>query len=275
MASKWSALFRSKYFYLNLAAILAALLLLIFLSFFALRLYTRHGEKLSIPDLKNKGIQTAVGEAEMRGFEVVVTDSLFIVGKPGGMVLNQNPVAGAFAKKGRKIYLTISKFAADKISVNTLPSLYGKNYQLKVKVLRDAFEIRSEIAGYQFDPGEPGSILAVLYGKDTIISASGIQNDVEIPKGGTLHFVLSNQEGGMVLVPDLLCQTKEEALFTVAGSKLHLEVEGEVLQGFIIEQMPAAGPSVKIERGEAIKVRLGPERPPDCPAEEEMPPADE
>lgn len=271
MANKWIQLFKSKYFYINLAAIFAALFALILLSFFILRIYTRHGEKLSIPELKNKSLSAAQTEADNRGFEVIVTDSLFIVGKAGGIVLSQNPLPGAFAKKGRTIYLTISKFGADKVSINSLPSLYGKNFQLKQKVLKDAFEIQSEVSGYQFDPGEPGSILAVLYGDDTIIGLHGIKANVEIPKGSTLRFVLSNQEGGEVAIPDLVCSTLEEANFTLASSKLDLLIEGEVRDGYIINQNPSPNPYIKIKRGSSITVRLSSQRPADCPEDEQIP----
>lgn len=269
--NKWKVLFTSRYFYLNLVGMLLVLLVLIMLTFYALSLYTRHGEKISIPNLAGL-TATAAGERSAHdGFQMQITDSIFLVGKPGGLVVTQNPVAGSFAKTDRTIYITVTKFAADKVPLSALPSLYGKSYFLKKKGLEEAYEFKCEIIGYQFDPGEPDYILKVLQGSDTIIDQNGIRVDYQIDKGSTLRFILSTRAGGTVLIPDLVCKSVDEASFEAQGSGLELIITGDIKSGYVIRQTPAYISGKEIGRGEQIMVELSETKPANCPEEDVLP----
>lgn len=262
-------MFRSKYFWLHIALMVLTILLVIFLAFNVLKVYTRHGEKIAIPDLKEKNIETAKEIVAKEGFEIVITDSLFIVGKYGGLILAQNPLPGAFAKSGRTIYVTISKYSPDMVSVASLPALYGKSFDLKKKVLLDGFEINSEIVGEKFDKGLPGMILKVINGHDTIIDENGIKADVNIPRGSTLKFIVSSKEGGAISLPDFNCLSYDEALFFASTNNLKLAVRSGSGGTYVIGQSPEFAPDAKINRGDSIWVDLSERKPENCPVEEE------
>jgi len=261
-------MFKSKYFWFHIGLMVVAVGLLIALIFFVLGIYTHHGEKIPIPKLTDADINLAVEMAEDAGFEVIVSDSVFVVGKKGGMILAQNPLAGSFAKEGRKIYVTLTKYAPDMISVNSLPALYGKSYDLKKKVLLDGFEIQSSVAGYQFDKGDPGQILRVIYGTDTIIDQKGIKEDVNLPRGARLRFILSTKEGGRIEIPDLICKNYDEALFLAGNNVQVVVIKGQGGQ-YVTAQEPVFAPGMVMDRGDTIFVELSNTRPPDCPPEEE------
>jgi len=250
---------------------LMVFLVLIMLTFYALNIYTRHGEKISIPNLSGLTASTAGEKSAHEGFQMQVTDSIFLVGKPGGLIVTQNPVAGSFAKTDRTIYVTVTKFAADKVPLSALPSLYGKSYFLKKKGLEEAYEIKCEIIGYQFDPGEPDYILKVLQGNDTIIDQNGINGDYQIAKGSTLRFILSTKTGGTVLLPDLICKSIDEASFEAQGSGLDLIITGEIKSGYVISQTPSYTSGKEIGRGEQIMVELSETKPAKCPEEDALP----
>lgn len=255
---------KSKYFWLHIGLIVLALCVLIAVVFSMLNMYTHHGEKIPIPKLIDVSLSLGEEMSEKDGFELIVSDSVFVVGKQGGIIVAQSPVPGSFAKEGRKIYITITKFSAEMVSIGTLPALYGKSYELKKKVLLDGFEIRSAIAGYQFDKGDPGQILKVLLGSDTIIDQNGINENVNIPRGGTLRFILSSKEGGKVEIPDLVCKSYDEAMFLTASNVQLIIRSGEGSE-FIISQDPAFSPGITIERGDSIFIDLSDTKPPSCP----------
>ncbi|MBK6365134.1 MAG: PASTA domain-containing protein [Saprospiraceae bacterium] len=240
------------------------------LAMLILRLYTRHGQKIEMLDLTGKNLTEAEELVQKNRFELIVNDSVFVVGKPRGIILDQNPKPGSFVKKHRKIYITITKGDADKILVENLPSLYGNAYDQKKKELKYR-EINAEIKSYSYDAGEPNHILEVWYNGQKIIDQSEKRNDVEINKGDTLYFVLSEREGGETPVPDLRCLTLEEAHFILESNKLvmgEIEKKSDVKPGedmFVISQDPPYDGMSNIERGSSVSVVLSSQKPVDCP----------
>ena len=120
----------NKYFWLNLIAMVAVVILLLFGVLKWLDVYTRHGEAVVVPDVKGM----TVGEAEMllrnHGLVCVVSDSNYVKNKPAGSILELNPSAGQKVKEGRTIYLA----AGFKLSESELISgekdwVYGVKYK--------------------------------------------------------------------------------------------------------------------------------------------------
>lgn len=268
MKGQQENMFKSKYFWMHIGAMVVAICIVIAVVFSILGIYTHHGEKIPIPKLTESSSELALEMAEEAGFEVIVSDSIFVVGKRGGLIVAQNPLPGSFAKEGRKIYVTITKYSADMISIATLPALYGKSYELKKKVLLDGFEIQSSIAGYQFDKGDPGQILKVLLGTDTIIDQNGIAENINIPRGGKLRFILSSKEGGNVEIPDLICKTYDEAVFLTANNA-QLVIRPGTSGQYIVDQLPVFAAGAMMERGDSIYIELSNNKPATCPEDTE------
>lgn len=261
-------MFKSKYFWIQVGLMFATFVVLVFITLFVLRIYTHHGEKIPITKLIDMEYNLASTMAEKDGFEVIVSDSVFVVGKKGGIILAQNPEQGTFAKEGRKIYVTVTKYSPDMIPVSSLPALYGKSFELKSRVLREGYEIQSEVVGNQFDKGIPGQILKVIYGTDTIISENGIKDNINLPRGAKLKFIISSQQGGQVLIPDFVCKTYEEVLF-LASNDVHIIVASGNGGQYVVEQNPEFIPDYKINRGDTIFVSLSNTKPADCPEDED------
>ena len=62
-----------------------------------------------------------------------MNDSVHIVGRQGGMIINQNPKSGSLVKENRKIYVTVTKYNPDKLTLKDLPVLYGADFEQKRK----------------------------------------------------------------------------------------------------------------------------------------------
>lgn len=257
-----------KYIAKHIGLIAVTTILLIIVLQWFLRIYTNHGQKLILPDYVDMKLEDAGKKAATETFEIIPNDSIFVVSKPGGIILSQNPEPGAIVKEGRKVYVTLTKHNADQIKVQRLPLMYGKDFERKKKELKLGFEIESEIVGYRFDPGPPNYILAVLYQQDTIISARGRDNEYEIPKGATLGFVLSKETGASLNVPDLICMGKEEAGFLLSALKLHIEFYDEAENSgenlYVVRQEPRYDPQANIIMGDTVRIWLSPYKLVDC-----------
>jgi beta-lactam-binding protein with PASTA domain len=234
-----------------------------------LRLYTRHGQKIELPDLTGKHIDEARDLVKKYGFELIPNDSVFVVGKSGGIILDQTPKANSFVKKNRKIYITVTKQSADKILVSNLPTLYGNAFDQKKKELKYR-EINAEILSYSYDAGEPNHILEVWYKNEKIIDKLEKRTDIEIAKGDTLFFVLSQRDGGETPVPDLRCLTLEEAHFILESNKLLMgdiikKADAEPAQTlYVVSQDPLYDGISNVVRGSRISVTLSSKKPVDC-----------
>lgn len=233
-----------------------------------LRWYTHHGQSLVLPDYTGQNITSAIKQARKNSFELKVVDSVFLVGKEGGIIIDQNPKADSKVKQKRKIYVTITKEAADKIPLGRLPVLYGKSYDRKQKELKQGFEINTKIVGRKYDSGAPDHILEVIYNGQTVVSSDVRKDDVLVEKGGTLEMILSKESGGSLSMPDLTCKSFDEAAFLL--QTLNLIIGEQVSDGsvsnvdaaYIYDQEPA--PDGRVYTGDSIKIFLTQNKPDNC-----------
>jgi hypothetical protein len=263
----------SKEFWRTLLLMLLVSLILIFITQQALKLYSRHGQRILLPDLSGMKLEEAEKEVAKHNFKLLVSDSVHIVNREGGEILNQNPPAFSKVKEDRSIYLTVTKNTADKVALKNLPSLYGKSYERRRKTLNTSYKINTGIAGYMFDPGPSDYILGAIYKGDTILLRNQIKENTMIAKGETIHFILSKRTGGETYVPDLVCMTYEEAVFIL--SSMRLEV-GNVTESpsvndrssaYVQSQTPISDGDSKMLMGQSIDLYLSANRPAHCPTD--------
>lgn len=235
-------------------------LILVLLGIFSwLGYYTHHGQKIKLPDYVNEPIGNASKDANERTFEIIVNDSVHIVGKKGGLIQNQNPPGGAEVKEKRKIYVTITKHKADRISLSDM-SFYGEDYvQVQAQLKRKS--ISSNVKSYEFDRLTQNSVLEVWHQGALVIGRNKDSKDLVVDKGDTLEFVVSSAQGGSSEVPDLIGRTVEQARFILNRTGLELEITylndlgiDDEERAVIAEQDPQEFTS--LPRGSAIIVKI-------------------
>ncbi len=265
------AFIRSKALWINLLLMgLLTVILMIVLSFW-LDSYTSHGERKELPDFVGLTLDDAEELAKENDYQLIVTDSVFLVGKPGNQILNQNPASGSYVKSNRKVYLTVTKQQPDMINFNNISTLYGENYERKKRELADGYEIKSKVVGQVYDAGPAGHIMKVIYERDTIVTRTYRAKDVMIPKGGTLKFIISKNSGGQVSIPNLTCMTYAEAKFLLNSYKLNVgsaEADGDVEDfnsAYVSKQDPAFALNKKVEMGTAFTLYIQSTKPSSCP----------
>lgn len=254
----------------NILAMILFLFTLLLLTSWWLKCYTRHGQKIELPDFIGKTIEQAEQIAAKHDFVLVKIDSVYRVDKPGSVILQQTPEAGSLVKEDRKIYLVVSKHNADLITLASLPTLYGRSFEVKKAELERGFEIKSNIAGYMYDAGPVNYIMAVIYQNDTILSAKFERTEYQFPKGATLDFILSTDTGAEVPLPDVVCLTYSAANFLLTSLGLIIqEVEEDVINdknsSFITHQEPIYDPGAKLKSGDTLRIFLNSKKPETCP----------
>jgi UDP-N-acetylmuramate--alanine ligase len=260
---------KSKLFLKQLLFIFGLIFLIIFLAQLLLKVYTNHGQKLEMPKYIGQNIDDGRTSAEDASFEIVVNDSIFIVGKEGGLITDQNPKPGSLVKENRKIYVTITKFGTETVKVGDLPVLYGNAFDQKKTELKYR-DIECVIKDYAYDPGEANHILEVWYKGELIISKDVRKEEVQIAKGDQLDFIVSRKDGGEVTIPNLKCLDIEEARFLLETSKLQL---GQITEKsdanadgtwYVVSQSPPYDGISNIKMGEKVSINVSSEKPLDC-----------
>lgn len=257
----------SMFFLKNFAAMLATIVFFIFLMFWWMKCYTSHGESLQVHDYIGMDLDDAVRKATDRSFQIVLSDSIFIVDKEANIVLDQNPKPLSRVKKNRRIYLTITKNTADLV---TLPDLIGNydyaQYTKKLKMMGVKFRIKERIFDNQY---EENTIMHFFY-DDKKITDKDLKDGVKVPKGSTMEFVITEQGGGYVDIPNLVCKKYSAAEFLIGGMQLNLgetNRDGTITNeanAYVWRQVPAYRPGATMRIGEMIEVWITQNYPSGC-----------
>ncbi len=260
----WSFL-SSPFFLKNLGLAVLASGALFFLVKLSLDWYTHHGQSLEVHDYRGMNLQDARKKARSRSFRVVILDSVFVVGRPANLVLDQDPKPFSSVKKNRNIYLTITSGEAPQV---LLPSLAGKDAfeQYRRELTRQ--DIALTIRERQFDRKLEDNTILYLYYEGRRITPKEISEGFKIPKGSKLEAVVSIRNTGTVEVPDLVCRVYSEAVFNITSKKLTL---GQVSHSagspegmYVWKQEPAYAPGKMINLGDAVNIYLTPTKPEGC-----------
>jgi beta-lactam-binding protein with PASTA domain len=251
--------FFTKQLLYNLLLALGILLVLLFLVSWGLRVYTRHGQSLTVPDLKGKVYKEAADILDDNNLDYVILDSSFVTGMPPMAVVEQNPKAGSKVKSGRTIYLTVN---ATNAPTTELPDLVGKSSFKYAKMQLESFGLQVAEPIYKPDPHQ----YAVL---DMLVAGKSVSKNMRVPKGTLVTLVIGDGlNSSKINVPYLIGLKYEEALFKLKGEyQLNTGAliidDGltDTLSGIIYKQSPSYGDGNKIRLGEEIDLWIAKELP--------------
>lgn len=92
----------------NLLIIIAVAVLGLFIVYFSIAIFTKHGQSDTVPGVENMTYTAAIEKLHEHGFKVDIRDSLYKDDVKPGYVIEQFPKAGSTVKPGRKIFLYIN-----------------------------------------------------------------------------------------------------------------------------------------------------------------------
>ena len=140
---------QNKYFWINILAMIAVVVLLMFGTLKGIDIYTHHGEAVVVPDVKGMTVAEAGAVFDSRGLACIVSDSTYVKDKTAGCILDYNPAAGQKVKEGRIIYLTIN---AINIPLQVVPDVADNSSlrQAEARILASGFKLNDT---QSFSPG--------------------------------------------------------------------------------------------------------------------------
>lgn len=97
-----------KIFWTNIILMGVVIIALPMIAFYALGVFTHHGEQIEVPNVIGKSEYRATEILEEEGLRVIVADSSYSAKVAPGTVLEQTPKGGNLVKSGRIIYLTVN-----------------------------------------------------------------------------------------------------------------------------------------------------------------------
>ncbi len=262
--------FKSNLFIYNLIRIFIFILLVWILNSLLLNLYTNHGQKLRLPNYIGQPLSKIEKLAAGKGYELIITDSIHLIGKPGGYVLNQVPKPNSFVKRGRAIYLTVSRYKADELISDNLTTLYGEKFDFKKQEFESLYQLKLVVEGTKYDPGPTGHILEARYKGELIADQNNKRRGVILAKGDTIYVIISVNQGAELDLPNLRCKTLAEARFELEASTLHIAnvmEEGTIDnldEAIIISQDPPWQQGKKIKMNSQVNVTVQSSIPSDC-----------
>lgn len=121
------------WFHLLLALLVT--IVLVTMALIGLRVFTRHGEEVEMPDFVGQDSQMLIEEAKSNDFVLVVADYVFDKKTPEGQVLKQNPEPGEKVKKGRKVYLTVASAIPPKVKMMELKDVSLRQAEIMLKAV--------------------------------------------------------------------------------------------------------------------------------------------
>lgn len=162
----------NRFFWLNIIGMIVVIVLLVFGTLEWLNIYTRHGEAVEVPNIKNININQAQLMLKNCELSVVVVDSSYVRGLTPGVILDQNPVEGSKVKKGRAIYVTIN---SDKVPMVSVPDLIDNSSlrQAEAKLRALGFKVTEP----KYISGEKDWVYGLIYNGRELYSGEKIPRE--------------------------------------------------------------------------------------------------
>ena len=172
---------QNKYFWINILAMIAVVVLLMFGTLKGIDIYTHHGEAVVVPDVKGMTVAEAGAVFDSRGLACIVSDSTYVKDKTAGCILDYNPAAGQKVKEGRIIYLTIN---AINIPLQVVPDVADNSSlrQAEARILASGFKLND----IQYVPGEKDWVYGVKY-RERMLAIGD-----KVPMGATLTLMVGD-----------------------------------------------------------------------------------
>jgi eukaryotic-like serine/threonine-protein kinase len=250
----------SKIFLTDFAKMLGIIALALFMIFWLMTCFTRHGESLKVGNYVGKNMKQVEDLIDDDGFEYVVTDSIFRENFPPDMVLEQNPAPNSYVKTGRTIYLKITKAAGDLV---LLPDLAGRDDLVSYTEALKTIGIRVGKVDTIPDANlSDGTVVKIIVkGRDVY---ADISKGIRLPQGSQIDLAVSRRETNDTSVPNFIVNgsymTAEEYSFILEDRQLKI---GQIIKdasvtdehtAFVIKVYPSKGSELK--KGDSITIYL-------------------
>jgi beta-lactam-binding protein with PASTA domain len=242
----------TKPFLINLLIAIGILAFLLLIMDKTLKVYTRHGQSLEVPDLIGKKLDKAEGILNSCDLEYKILDSAYRADLPPNTIIDQTPKSGTKVKEGRTIFITLNSFNPPMVEI---PDLVGKSSYKYAKMQLESYGLVVAEPVYKPSP----YVNALL---EILANGKPVGKNAKLPKGSTITLVVGqgilDQE---VNIPYLIGLSYEAAIAKLTNDfSLSLGVvivdDGvtDTLGAVVYRQNPDFGRGRKLKVGEEIDI---------------------
>lgn len=191
---------------------LGVVVVAVILFFAFLHIFSRHGKGFPVPDFSGMTIQKANELAEDMNLRLEITDSVYIISREPGTIIDQNPTSGTFVKANRRVFITSN--AVNPILVE-MPNLVG----LTLRQAKSTLNLQGFKLGYlSFVPD-----IAVNNVLEQHYKGKQIEEGEQIPKGAEINLVLGKGlYNEKTVLPRVIGLTLAEARNLLQDASLNL-----------------------------------------------------
>lgn len=108
-------------------------MVLLGLALWRLNVYTRHGQAISVPDIKKMSIENATALLARQNLRCEIIDSIYHPDAIPGSVIDQTPPEGSLVKENRIVFVTINARSPRK---TTVPDVKDLSHRQAVALLK-------------------------------------------------------------------------------------------------------------------------------------------
>lgn len=165
----------------TLVQMIIVFFLLIGITLYGLKLYTRHGKAVLVPDVKAMALPDALRILDREGFRYDIIDSLFVDEAVPGTIVEQTPAAGSKVKEGRTVYLSINAYSPRMI---TCPKVTDMSMRQALSTLesRGLSDVRIQNVPSEY----PDLVIGLQYQGETLEAGD------KVPAGSSVTLLVGN-----------------------------------------------------------------------------------
>ena len=160
-----------------LAAIVFVALILIVL--LLLGIYTRHGEAIEVPDVKDIELSEAIPILEGRNLSYQIIDSVYMPNKKRETILEQTPPPYEKIKKGRKLYVVTSTNKAPLVQLPDVSDISFRNAKSTLETMG------FPVTDVEYIPSEYKNLVS-----DVKVNGVSLSPGAKLPQGTPLTLVV-------------------------------------------------------------------------------------
>jgi eukaryotic-like serine/threonine-protein kinase len=236
--------FKKKEFWLALLLLVLVFFIFFFLFFGVfLRLYTKHGKSVEVPEVTRLAVADGTTQLEAIGLRVEISDSLYDPKQKPLTIISQIPKAHDRVKPGRPVFLTINKVVPPTVAFPTDVE-YTSVYQAKLRL--ESWKLGVE--KIRTVPSEYRDLVLSIEWKGKKVKEGDM-----IPQGTQLVLVVGKGTGNeKVAVACFDGKDFSEAISELHGAGLNFDLqfkpESKEEKGSVIGQYPkcTSGDSVSL-----------------------------
>ncbi|QZE13525.1 PASTA domain-containing protein [Halosquirtibacter laminarini] len=241
---------KSRVFIYNIIGAFVLIPLVVWITMFSIRIYTRHGESIILPDYSGQNVDV-VKNADNVSVRILVADSIYRYGTDAGTIIEQTPRPGEKVKPGRKLFVTVAASNPKEIIMPKLVNGSIRNAKLKLKrrglklgkmvMVPSPYEdlvLTQSIDGKEIEPGKKiylGSIIDLTVGTASHLKKVDIPN-LDGSKLDEVKQILDDQGLSLgAVIYDGTFETTEDSLKAYVSKQRPSVEQGQVKQGSFID----------------------------------------